>query len=73
MLNFLEKAGMNTYFRAPIGEPSHCRSWQDARPSGDLTQLHISATNDCALIFYEKFGFSEIYSDESQEILALTF
>ena len=35
--------------------------------------LHMSATNDRAFLFYQKFGFSEIYSDENEKILALKF
>jgi ribosomal protein S18 acetylase RimI-like enzyme len=33
--------------------------------------LHMSAANDRAFRFYQKFGFSEIYSDENEKILAL--
>ena len=35
--------------------------------------LHMAATNDRALNFYTKFGFTEIHSDENEKILALTF
>ena len=35
--------------------------------------LHMSATNERALLFYQKFGFSEVYSDENEKILALDF
>jgi len=39
MLNFMAKAGMNTYFLAPKDEPGHRRSWQDLRPEHEISQL----------------------------------
>ena len=35
--------------------------------------LHMSATNNRAFLFYKKFGFSEIYSDKNEKILALDY
>ena len=39
MINFLEKAKLNTYFLAPKDEPGHRRSWQDLRPDSELVKL----------------------------------
>ena len=39
MINFLEKAKLNTYFLAPKDEPGHRRSWQDPRPDSELVKL----------------------------------
>jgi len=35
--------------------------------------LHMAATNNRAFLFYQKFGFHEIFKNENEKILALAF
>ena len=74
MLNFMEKAGMNTYFLAPKDEPGHRRSWQDLRPGSELTSLRelVSHANSLDITFGTAVspGQTIIYSDPN-EVLAL--
>lgn len=39
MIDFISKAGMNTYFLAPKDEPGHRRHWQDLRPESEFVGL----------------------------------
>ena len=70
MLNFMAKAGMNTYFLAPKDDPGHRRSWQDARPSGELSQLRelVSHSNKVGINFGSAVspGQTITYSDSSE-------
>jgi len=70
MLNFMAKAGMNTYFLAPKDEPGHRRSWQDARPSDELANLRelVSHSNNLGITFGSAVspGQTITYSDPNE-------
>ena len=74
MINFLQKAELNTYFLAPKDEPGHRRSWQDPRPDSELIKLRelVSHATSRGITFGTAVspGQTIIYSD-SAELSAL--
>jgi hyaluronoglucosaminidase len=70
MLNFLQKANLNTYFLAPKDEPGHRRSWQDPRPDSELVKLRelVSHATSRGITFGTAVspGQTIIYSDPSE-------
>ena len=70
MINFLEKAKLNTYFLAPKDEPGHRRSWQDPRPDSELTKLRelVAHATSRGITFGTAVspGQTIIYSDPSE-------
>ena len=70
MLNFLEKAKLNTYFLAPKDEPGHRRSWQDPRPDSELVKLRelVAHATSRGIAFGTAVspGQTIIYSDPSE-------
>jgi hyaluronoglucosaminidase len=70
MINFLEKAQLNTYFLAPKDEPGHRRSWQDPRPDSELVKLRelVAHANSRGITFGTAVspGQTIIYSDPSE-------
>lgn len=74
MLNFMERAKLNTYFLAPKDEPGHRRSWQELRPQGEIDKLRKlvahAATKGIQFGTAVSPGQTIIYSDP-QELVAL--
>ena len=70
MLNFLQKAQLNTYFLAPKDEPGHRRSWQDPRPDSELVKLRelVSHATSKGITFGTAVspGQTIIYSDPAE-------
>jgi hyaluronoglucosaminidase len=70
MINFLEKAKLNTYFLAPKDEPGHRRSWQDPRPDSELIKLRelVAHATSQGITFGTAVspGQTIIYSDPSE-------
>jgi hyaluronoglucosaminidase len=70
MINYLEKAKLNTYFLAPKDEPGHRRSWQDPRPDSELVKLRelVAHATSRGITFGTAVspGQTIIYSDPSE-------